>query len=101
LRGWNDQLRWQRLVPFQNLAQMLLDHLEEILNYCRTKVRFGLVEAINSNIKTLLRRGPWLQEPWLPAAQGPAHGRHKDRIHRSKESSLKCASCRILVKSKT
>ena len=27
------------------------------LNYCRTKVRFGVVEAINGNIKTLLRRG--------------------------------------------
>ncbi len=57
LQSWIDQLRWQRLVPFQNLAQMLLDHLEGILNYCRTKVRFGVVEAINSNIKTLLRRG--------------------------------------------
>ena len=36
---------------------MLLDHLDGILNYCRTKVRFGVVEAINGNIKTLLRRG--------------------------------------------
>ena len=57
LQGWIDQLRWQRLVPFQNLARMLLDHLDGILNYCRTKVRFGVVEAINSNIKSLLRRG--------------------------------------------
>jgi len=32
-------------------------HLDGILNYCRTKVRFGVVEAINGNIKTLLRRG--------------------------------------------
>jgi transposase len=56
LQSWIDQLRWQRLVPFQNLAHMLLDHLEGILNYCRTKVRFGVVEAINGNIKTLLRR---------------------------------------------
>src|SRR6267378_1220409 len=57
LQSWIDQLRWQRLVPFQNLAHMLLDHLDGILNYCRTKVRFGVVEAINANIKTLLRRG--------------------------------------------
>jgi transposase len=57
LQSWIDQLRWQRLVPFQNLARMLLDHLDGILNYCRTKVRFGVVEAINSNIKTLLKRG--------------------------------------------
>jgi transposase len=46
---------WIRLVPFQNLAFMLLDHLDGILNYCRTKVRFGVVEAINGNIKTLFR----------------------------------------------
>lgn len=36
---------------------MLVDHLGGILNYCRAKVRFGVVEAINGNIKTLLRRG--------------------------------------------
>jgi hypothetical protein len=36
---------------------MLLDHLDGILNYCRTQVRFGVVEAINGKIKTLLRRG--------------------------------------------
>jgi transposase len=57
LQNWIDELRWQRLAPFQKLAQMLLDHLDGILNYCRTKVRFGMVEAINGNIKTLLRRG--------------------------------------------
>jgi transposase len=57
LQSWIDQLRWQRLVPFQKLAFMLLDHLDGILNYCRTKVRFGVVEAINGNIKSLVRRG--------------------------------------------
>ena len=31
--------------------------LDGILNYCRTKGRFGVVEAINSNIKTLFRNG--------------------------------------------
>jgi len=57
LQRWIDELRWQRLAPFQKLAHMLVDHLDGILNYCRTKVRFGVVEAINGNIKTLLRRG--------------------------------------------
>jgi transposase len=51
LQSWIDQLRWQRLGPFQKLAFMLLDHLDGILNYCRTKVPFGVVEAINGNIK--------------------------------------------------
>jgi transposase len=57
LQSWIDQLRWQRLRPFQKLAEMLLNHLEGILNYCRTKVRLGVVEAVNGNIKALLRRG--------------------------------------------
>jgi transposase len=57
LNGWIDQLRWQRLKPFQRLAKMLLNHLEGLLNYCRAKVPFGVVEAVNGNIKALLRRG--------------------------------------------
>ena len=57
LQRWMDQLRWQRLIPFQKLAEMLLDHLDGILNYCRVPIRFGVVEAINGNIKALLRRG--------------------------------------------
>jgi len=57
LQNWIDQLRWQRLLPFQKLAEMLLNHLKGILNYCRTKVPMGVVEAVNGNIKSLLRRG--------------------------------------------
>lgn len=57
LKSWIDQLRWQRLKPMEKLADMLLNHLEGILNYCRTKVPLGVVEAVNGNIKALLRRG--------------------------------------------
>ena len=57
LRKWMDQLRWQRLPSFQKLAEMLLKHLDGILNYCRTRVRFGVVEAINGNIRMLINRG--------------------------------------------
>lgn len=57
LQRWIDQLRWQRLEPFRKLAEMLLDHLDGILNYCRTKVPLGVVEAVNGNLKALLRRG--------------------------------------------
>lgn len=57
LQSWVRQLRWQRLQPFEKLADMSIDHLDGILNHCRVKVRFGVVEAINGNIKTLLRRG--------------------------------------------
>jgi len=41
----------------EKLARMLLNHLEGILNYCRTKAPLGVVEAIHGNIKALLRRG--------------------------------------------
>lgn len=57
LQSWIDQLRWQRLKPMEKLAGMLLDHLEGILNYCRTQVPLGVMEALNGNIKALLRRG--------------------------------------------
>jgi transposase len=53
---WIDQLRWQRLKPMEKLAGRLL-HIEGILNYCRTKVPMGVVEAVNGNIKARLRRG--------------------------------------------
>jgi transposase len=57
LQSWIDQLRWQRLAPMEKLAAMLLNHLEGILNYCRTKIPMGVVEAVNGNIKALIRRG--------------------------------------------
>lgn len=50
-------MRWQRLRPFQKLAVVLINHLEGILNFCRTPVRFGVVETIKGNLKALLRRG--------------------------------------------
>lgn len=62
LKSWVEQLRWQRLKPMEKLARMLLDHVEGILNYCRTKVPLGVVEAVNGNIKALLRRGRGYQD---------------------------------------
>ena len=47
----------QRLLLFQKLAEMLVDHFDGILNYRRTKVPLCVVEALNGNIKTLLRHG--------------------------------------------
>jgi len=41
----------------EKLARMLLNHLEGLLNYCRTKAPLGVVKAIHGNIKALLRRG--------------------------------------------
>jgi len=99
LRRWIDQLRWQRLAPFHKLAMMLLDHLDGILNYCRTKVPLGVVEAINGNIKSLLRRGRGYKNLRYLLFEGPAHGGHQDRICGLQESSLKCGSRRIPAQS--
>ena len=52
-----DQLKWQQLTPFEELADMLVKHLEGILNYCRTKVGFGVVEALKGNIPMLIKPG--------------------------------------------
>ena len=57
LTQWMDQLKWQRLAPFEKLAKTLLKHVDGIANYCETKVRFGVVEALNGNIRMLINRG--------------------------------------------
>ena len=57
LNQWMAQLKWQRLVPFEKLAATLLKHVDGIANYCETKVRFGVVEAVNGNIRMLINRG--------------------------------------------
>jgi transposase len=57
LTNWLLALRWQRLPAFQKLGRMLTRHLDGILNYCHEKVPFGTVEAINGNIRAMLRRG--------------------------------------------
>ncbi len=36
---------------------MSIDHIDGILKYCRTRVRFGVVEAINGNVRMLINRG--------------------------------------------
>ena len=54
---WVRSLRWQRLPAFKRLARTLTSHLDGILAYCRHKVPFGVVEAINGNIRAMIRRG--------------------------------------------
>ena len=57
LNQWINQLKWQRLKPMEDLARMLLRHREGLLNYCRVKIVFGVVEAVNGNNKSIIRRG--------------------------------------------
>lgn len=52
-----EQLKWRRLVPFEKLVATLLKHVDGIANYCETKVRFGVGEAVNGNMRMLINRG--------------------------------------------
>lgn len=52
-----NSLRWQRLPAFKKLAKTLISHLDGILAYCHHKVPFGVVEAINGNLRAIIRRG--------------------------------------------
>lgn len=54
---WLLSLRWQRLPAFKKLARTLQAHLDGILAYCQHKVPFGVVEAINGNLRAIIRRG--------------------------------------------
>jgi transposase len=95
LQSWIDQLRWQRLKPFEKLAGMLLDHLEGILNYCRTRIAMGVVEAINGNIKTLLRRGRGYKNLRYLLLKAQPQGGHPNRIRHHENSCLKWGRLRI------
>jgi len=57
LTTWLLAVRWRRLRAFEKLGRMLTRHLEGIVHYCQEKVPFGTVEAINGNIRAMLRRG--------------------------------------------
>jgi hypothetical protein len=56
-RARRDGVNREEISRNKKLAAMLIDHIDGILNYWRTKVRFGVVEAINGNIRMLINRG--------------------------------------------
>jgi hypothetical protein len=59
---WLLSLRWQRLPASKKLAGTLYDHFHGILANCKHKVPFGVVEAINGNLRALIRRGRGYQD---------------------------------------
>lgn len=62
LLGWLQALRWQRLPEMHRLGDFLFRHLEGIAAYCDHPVRFGVVEAINTTIKAVLRRARGMRD---------------------------------------
>lgn len=55
---WQEQLKWQRLRPFEKFAAMIERHWDGIAAYCtpRNKVKLGFVEGLNNKIRVMQRR---------------------------------------------
>ena len=62
LMGWFKALRWQRLPEMERLGDFLLKHINGIAAYCDHRVRFGVVESINTTIKAVLRRARGMRD---------------------------------------
>ncbi len=56
--NWKQQLKWQRLKPFEKFANMLDKHWYGIISYCHpdNKVKLGFVEGLNNKVRVIQRR---------------------------------------------
>ena len=55
--NWKDQLKWQRIKPFEKFAEMIEKHWEGIASHCRieNKVKLGFVEGLNNKVRVIQR----------------------------------------------
>lgn len=58
-------------VPLRKLHDSLVNHRPQILAFGKYRPPVGRIEALNNNWETLVRRGPWLPRPPVPASQAP------------------------------
>ena len=83
-RHWVEQLKWSRLKPYFQFAEMIETHLDGILNYCDKRVSLGFIESANLKARNVIRMAygfrdkeymklkiiqtctPWMREfnPW-------------------------------------
>ena len=56
--NWKQQLKWQRLKPFEKFAAMIERHWDGIVCYCdlNNKVKLGFVEGVNNKIRVIQRK---------------------------------------------
>jgi transposase len=56
--NWKQQLKWQRLKPFEKFSVMIEKHWEGIISHCHhdNKVKLGFVEGLNNKIRVIQRR---------------------------------------------
>lgn len=55
--NWKQQLKWQRLKPFEKFAVMIENHWEGIISHCHpeNKVKLGFVEGLNNKVRVIQR----------------------------------------------
>ena len=56
--NWKEQLKWQRLKPFEKFATMIDKHWDGIASYFlpANKVKLGFVEGLNNKVRVIQRR---------------------------------------------
>ncbi len=61
---WKASLKWQRLKPYEEFAQLIERHWDGIAAYCtpENKVALGFVEGLNNKIRVLQRRAYGLRD---------------------------------------
>jgi transposase len=67
--NWRASLKWQRLKPYEEFAEMIERHWDGIAAYCKpeNKVSLGFVEGLNNKIRVIQRRAYGLRdEEYLP-----------------------------------
>ena len=62
--NWKAALKWQRLAPYEDFAEMTERHWDGIAAYCRpeNKVSLGFVEGLNNKIRVIQRRAYGLRD---------------------------------------
>jgi len=62
--NWRAALKWQRLQPYEQFAELIERHWEGIAAYCRpeNKVALGFVEGLNNKIRVIQRRAYGLRD---------------------------------------
>lgn len=62
---WRAALKWQRLKPYEDFADLIERHWDGIAAYCEpeNKVSLGFVEGLNTKIRVLQRRAYGLRDP--------------------------------------
>jgi len=62
--NWRASLKWQRLEPYEQFAEMIDRHWGGIAAYCKpeNKVSLGFVEGLNNKIRVIQRRAYGLRD---------------------------------------